>query len=481
MTVMEFAFKTKPYAHQEEIWNQTRDSFWWAYFLEMGTGKTKLLLDVAGHLFCKGKIDTLIVTAPNGVYGNWVHKEIPEHLSVPYRALAWRQHDLSTMKWKHAWKRLLVTEGQLAVYCCNIESVRTPNGFAHLMELLNKRKALWAIDESTTIKNPKAMQTRACLRLAPKAAYRRILSGSPVTQGPLDLWSQCRFLHPYALPYQTWTGFKAAFAIEQRMILGQRTFQKIVGYRNLDILQDYLKRFSSRVLKSECLDLPEKIFTTRQITLHKEQERLYKEIRQKARAELTTKQMEGTITADHVLTAMHKLHQIVTGFVRDDEGLDHELPNNRIEEVLQVAHETGEKMIIWCAYVKNIQMLTAALEKEFGRDCLVSYYGETSGHDRAAAIKRFQEDESCRFFLSNETGARGITLTAAHTVIYFSNTPNLDTRMQSEDRAHRIGQRNPVTYVDFLTPKHMDEYFLGLLLKKRDIQDEILNHWQEII
>ena len=329
-----------------------------------------------------------------------------------------------------------------------------------------------AIDESTSIKTPTAKRTKAILALGKLATYRRILTGSPVTKSPLDLYTQCNFLHEELLGFNSYYTFRNRYATMIDRNFGGRRVQIVGGYKRLDELSDSLKKFSYRVLKEDCLDLPEKVYIQREVELSDEQRQIYATMKSAALAQLKGKMA----TAPHVLTQLMRLHQITCGHLKNDDDTITEIKNNRMVELLDVLDEVEGKVIIWANYVYDIQQIVKAISKKFGEDSIVQYYGAIPADIRQKNIERFQDSNSnARFFVGNpQTGGYGITLTAANNVIYYSNGYDLEKRLQSEDRAHRIGQKKSVTYVDFITPKTVDEKIVKALRKKMNIATEIM-------
>jgi len=330
-----------------------------------------------------------------------------------------------------------------------------------------------AIDESTTIKNPSAKRTKAILALGKAAKYRRILTGSPVTKSPLDLFTQCGFLNSYLLGYDSFYAFRNRYANMIDRNFGGRRVQLIGSYKRLDELADKLKVFSYRVLKDDCLDLPDKVYIRREVDLTDEQTKAYSTMKSAALASLEGKMA----TAPHVLTQMMRLHQITCGHLKNDDGTITDIKNNRLKELINLLDEVEGKVIIWANYVHDIEHIVKEISKEFGEDSIVQYYGAISAEQRQENIEKFQDPNSkTKFFIGNpQTGGYGITLTCANTVVYYSNGYDLEKRLQSEDRAHRIGQMKSVTYVDFIAPKTVDEKIVKALRSKMNIANQIMD------
>jgi len=468
---MDYKFKTKPYAHQltalQKSWNKET----YAYFMEMGTGKTKVLIDNLAMLYDRGKVDGALIIAPKGVIGTWYNQEIPTHLPDHIENVSVLWQALITKKQKESLDSLFKTEEKLHILIMNVEALSTSKGTEFAAKFLNCHRSMIAIDESTTIKNSSAKRTKNILSLAKLAKYRRIMTGSPVTKNPLDLYSQCEFLSPWLLNFQSFYAFRNRYAEMKTINARGRSIQVVNYFKNIGELSDKLKNFSYRVLKEDCLDLPDKIYVKRNIALTPEQLKVYQQMKTTALAILNGKQ----VTSVTVLTQLMRLHQITCGHFTADDGSTQIIKNNRISELMNVLEEIEGKAIIWANYQHDIVQIQKAIEKEYDKDYAVTYYGLTPQDERQENIKKFQNDPNCRFLIGTpQTGGYGITLTAANTVIYYSNGYDLEKRLQSEDRAHRIGQKKAVTYVDLITEKTVDEKIVKALRKKINIASEVL-------
>ena len=468
---MNYKFKTKPYKHQltalEKSWN--KDNF--AYFMEMGTGKTKVLIDNLAMLYDKGRVDGALIIAPKGVVGTWYNQELPTHLPnhIENVSVLWQPN--INKKQKEKLDTLFETGEDLHILIMNVEAFSTEKGTEFAKKFLRSHKSLMAIDESTTIKNPKAKRTKNITDLSQLAKYRRIMTGSPVTKNPLDLYSQCEFLHPYLLDFTSYYAFRNRYAEMKTLHMHGRQIQIVSNFKNLGELSDTLKNFSYRVLKEDCLDLPDKIYIKRNISLTTEQQKVYESMKEKALAILNGKQ----VTSVSALTQLMRLHQITCGHFVADDGSVQEVKSNRLNELMDVLEEIEGKAIIWAHYQHDIKKIIKSIEKVHGPGSVVDYYGLTAQEHRQPNIKKFQEDDKCRFIVGTpQTGGYGITLTQANTVVYYSNGYDLEKRLQSEDRAHRIGQKKSVTYVDIMAEETVDEKIVKALRKKINIASEVL-------
>ena len=472
--IKHYKFKTKPYEHQlkalEKSWAQKT----YALFMEMGTGKSKVLVDNIAVLYDRGAIRGALIVAPKGVYKNWHDIEFPVHLPdhVDHTKVLWEP--TQTKKKQAELDTLFDDKGDLKILIMNIEAFSTSKGldFAHRFLNIFLGKALIGIDESTTIKNPTAKRTKNILTIGNLASYRRILTGSPVTKSPLDLYSQCEFLDPYHLGHESYYSFRARYANMMKRNFGGRQVQLVTSYRRLDELADKLEKFSYRVLKEDCLDLPPKVFTTRTVEMTPEQQEKYHTMKRAAVAEHDGKIMSSATA----LTTLLRLHQITCGtFKADDDTLIH-LKNNRLTALMDCLEETEGKVIIWATYREDIRKIVESLKKAYGEASTVEYHGGVDATLRQDHIAQFQDVKGpTRYFVGNpSTGGYGITLTAANTVIYYSNSYDLEKRLQSEDRAHRIGQTGSVTYVDLVSEKTIDERIIKALKDKVNIANEIM-------
>ena len=469
---MKYKFKTKPYAHQLTALEKSCNEIEYGYFMEMGTGKSKVLVDNMAMLYDKGKINGALIIAPKGVYRNWFSGEIPDHLArhIKPKMVLWTA---STSKTKDKeYQQLFETGFDFHILVMIVEALSTKKGVEFAYKFLRSHKTMMAVDESTTIKNPNAKRTKNIILLGKHAKYRRILTGSPVTKSPLDLYSQCAFLNENLLDHTSFYAFRNRYAHMMERNFGGRRVQIVGSYKNLEELEEILKKFSYRVMKEECLDLPDKIYIKREVELTAEQKEAYSTMKSAALALLKGKMA----TAPHVLTQMMRLHQITCGHLKADDGTITNFKHNRVEELIDVIDEMEGKVIIWANYIHDIKQIVKALKDEYGDDSVVQYYGATSSDDRQKAIKKFQDLKSpVKYFVGNtQTGGYGITLTAASNVIYYSNGYDLEKRLQSEDRAHRIGQHKPVTYVDLITEKTVDEKIIKALRKKINIASTVL-------
>ena len=466
---MNYKFKSKPFAHQSKALEKSWDKEVFAYFMEMGTGKSKVLIDNIAMLYNAGKINGALIIAPKGVYKNWFDSEIPTHMPdyIEKKMGIWKTNPNDK-----GLEPLFKTGAELHILIMNVEAFSTKKGILFAQKFLSCHTNLIGIDESTTIKNPSAKRTKSILALAKYGKYRRILTGSPVTKSPLDLYSQCEFLDETLLDHPSYYSFRARYAWMKSINVSGRQVNIVTGYRNLGELSEKITKFSDRVLKDDCLDLPSKTFTKRIIELTDEQQKVYKQMKQEAIAYLNGK----VVSSATVITQLMRLHQITCGHFTSNDGSTQEIKNNRIDELMDILEEMEGKAVIWAHYRYDIKRIVEAISKKYGENSVVTYYGDTTTDDRQLAIKKIQDPNSpVRFIVGTpQTGGYGITLTGASTMIYYSNGYDLEKRQQSEARIDRIGQEKPMTYIDIIAEGTVDDKIVQSLRKKVNIATEVM-------
>jgi len=470
-----YPYKTKPYEHQRSALNQSANQKEWAYFMEMGTGKTKVTIDNFAYLYFTKKINAVLIIAPKSVYTIW-ENEIQIHLpnEIKYKIYKWnidKPKDYVNLNKSQDFRIFLI----------NVEALSTKRGLDACVDYLSKNTSNFVVlDESTTIKNRTAKRSRNILKLRSLSRIRRILTGSPITKSPLDLYTQCQFLNPQLLGFTSYLAFRNRYAEMGDIPVGSGRFISIPKYyKRLDELEDKLKTFSTRIRKDQCLDLKPKIRQKRYIDLEGDNKTLYERLRVHALAIVEN----STISFSNKLTEIIKLHQVCNGFTKNDDGELMQLHKQKLNALEEIIDETDGKIIVFANYIYNINEIVAFLQHKYGKNSTVSIYGAVNVEDRTKAVKRIQEDKNTRFIVINPTtGGFGLTLTACNTVIYFSNNYNLEVRMQSEDRAHRMGQKGSVVYIDIVARNTLDEAIMKSLINKgkiaaKTLGEEDLRSW----
>ena len=468
---MNYKFKTKPYEHQLKALKKSHNKELFAYFMEMGTGKSKVLIDNVSMLYDKGKINGFLLVAPKGVYKNWFDSEIPTHMvdHVDKKMVLWQANITKSQQQKL--DTLFESGEDLHILIMNVDAFSTSKGVEFAAKFLRCHKTMMAIDESTTIKNPDAKRSKHICSLGQYAKYKRILTGSPVTKSPLDLYKQCEFLGEGLLDFTSYYAFRTRYAILKTMNFGSHSAKVPVGYQNLQELSDKIAVFSDRVLKEDCLDLPDYTYQKRIIQLSKEQQKLYDQMKNVALAQMDGKLM----TTSTALVQLMRLQQITCGHFKADDGTLKIIKNERVTALMDILEEVEGKAIIWAHWRHDIDSIVKAIEKEYPGS-VMTYYGSTSTEDRAKAIKEIQDPKSkVRFLVGTpQTGGYGITLTEANVMIYYSNGYDLEKRTQSEARINRIGQKRKMTYIDIICEKTVDERIVKALRKKINIASEVM-------
>jgi len=476
MPEIKYSFKTTPYDHQlagmgAMLNHFSRGEKEFALLMEMGCGKTKVLIDSCSFLYDNGYINGLLVICPNGVKGTWV-KEIETHMPdhVDRNVVVWTGQ--KTKKHEEELQTLFVLDSvHLNILIMNVDTFTTDRGKKFADKFLMTKQALLSVDESTVIKNSTALRTKAITKLGNLARYRVIMTGSPITKSPEDLYAQCNFLNHELLGFSSIYTFRARYCQLQRLSFGGRSFNKVTGFKNLDELNTKLQKFSYRVLKKDALDLPDQVWVKRLVSMTPEQLDAYMQMKKHALVQLK----QETLTTTSVLAQLIRLHQIVCGHMATDDGKVLSLPNNRVKELLAILEEHGDKAIIWANYRHDIQAIEKTLVKKYGARSVVTYYGDTPQNIRQENIRRFQEDEETQFFIGQPmTGGRGITLTAASLTVFYSNSYDLEIREQAEARNHRIGTKNKVTYIDLVSQGTVDEKIIYSLRNKINLATSVL-------
>lgn len=477
--------KTIPYAHQEQAIEMARNRPSFAYLMEQGTGKSLCLIADATHLYDEKRINLLIIIAPKGCYLNWSKNELPAHMraDVPYRVATW----VAPSKQGVSKTRELETFRDLdlpifKVLLVNVEALAFPQTYEYLASALRKHRTMVAVDESTFIRTASSKRSLYARRIGKLALYRRILTGTPIANRPLDLFGQCAFLDSNLLGFPTFQAFKHFYADigyfrggkrldpEKENLRGPGIFPVLVGYRKLPHLTADLNGFSFRVLKKDCLDLPEKVYQTRYVEHTPAQKRLYNSMRDN----MLALHGDGSITtATLALTQIMRLQTILCGHAKNDDGETIEVDSNRVTAWNEIALEELDgkgKIITFCQYRQDIKLLT----KDLPSGSYAEYHGGNVA-DREDELARWRSDPKCLYlFLTLKAGGTGLTLNESAYTIYYSQGYDLEKRAQSEDRNHRIGQQDKVTYYDLCTPDTVDEKIVAALQKKQALADEVL-------
>lgn len=493
-----YQYRTPPFQHQRKHFELTRDLPVYGVFWEQGTGKTKFLLDTAAWLYERGRINGVLIISDNGVHHTWIAEQLPEHFPwdrLPTLSYVWGAHSLGSKRHAAAVDALLAFPG-LSFLAMNIESIITPRGSGTIQRFLTQRRVLFIQDESVNIKTPKAKRTRTSIQLGKLAPYRRIATGQPMAESPLDLYAQFAFLDRSIIGAPSFLVFKHEYAEWIPIELHGKRFEKLRTddndepvYKNLDQLRAKIDPYCSFVFKKDCLDLPPKVYQTRHFELSLEIRRVYDQLRDEYLLELSQQEL---IPIALVITRHLKLAQVASGLypldipaTEEDEDTASRMDwdNARLTTLLDVVGKLPKKSkaIIWCRFRFDCTNIVEALEAVYGYGAVVRYDGSVKAKDREWGKKEFQTGKA-RFFVGTaRAGGRGLTLTAASFVIFYSHDLSLERRLQAEDRAHRIGQVNKVTYINLVALRTVDESTIARYKGKRKrvtmISREQLGEW----
>lgn len=491
-------FKTQPYQHQLTFWEKSRDKDAWALFLDKGTGKTKLAIDTIAWLWLKKKIDGAIIVAPKGFYLTWYDEEIPKHMpdEVEYTQAYWssspKKIELENLR------HFCDDPSKLHLFIANVEAFsgkKDSKIIAGTKWFLSHHKStIIIIDESTCIRDSSSNRTKTLIELGRRAKYKRILTGQPIPNNPLQIYAQAEFLKKGLLGFSSFYAFRNRFAVMIEMRAGApvpdeeekgkkkfRTFKKVVGYQNKNELKKLIDSFSFCIKKEDCLDLPEKVYSTRIVQMAADQQKAYDDMVERSVALLEDQE---TVTAPMVMTQLMKLHQIACGFVKTDDSIIHRFKSNpKLESLSEMIDDLdeSEKIVVWATYVESIETITAHFKKKLGDKAVVTYYGGTEKEEKRQAQSLIQDpDSGVRMLIGNpQTGKFGLTLTRAKHTAYFSNSYDFEDRDQSEDRTHRIGQDSATFFTDLVARGTVDDRVLQVLRGKRKVTSEIIvSHWR---
>lgn len=483
------SFGPPPYTHQRYFVEETWEEEYYAILWDMGLGKSKALLDTAARLYHAARIDTLVVLTYNGIHLNWVTKEIPQHLSPNCRPLSvvWdsNKYTAGTKYYQRELDELFAHNG-LGILAVNLEAFGASEKVLNLvLSLCKQRRCLVTIDESHGVKDMQAARTKKILKIRLAALYRRIMTGTPSTGSPLDLFSQFFFLDPAILGFKSYWAFRARYAVMQPLqgikTPRGRQVEVVVGYKNMDELRDKIAPYSSRLSKDDCLDLPDKIYSERPFVLSGEQRRLYDELVE----DTITTFNNGLLSAQLAIVRLLRLQQITCGFVvTDDEAENqgdeitgvpiHKDGHPRLRALMNTVEQIDGKCVIWATYRYSLREIYMTLREAYGDASVIGFSGATPIAQRPALIERYQTDDKCLYFVGHpRVGGTGTTLTAASNMGYFNNGHSLVIRKQSEDRINRIGQDDVCNYFDLVAAGTVDEQILVSLNDKHKIATQI--------
>lgn len=462
-----YSYATKPYDHQKTGLEKVFSCSTFALFMEMRTGKSKVTIDYAAAHHMAGNVDSVVIVCPYSIRRNW-EDEIRTH--SPYEASTCVL-DTSKPKKFDAW---INTPHPFRWLVVGVESLGAGSAGNYVERfLLTTTKGFMAVDESHKIKSPSANRSQECVRLGKMAERRAILTGTSVANSPLDLFMQFEFLDPNIVGVGDYYSFRNRYAI-----MGGYEDKQIIGYQNMPELMEIISPFVYQVARKDVFDLPPVIETTRTIKMSKEQAELYKSMAKKKFVNTAS----GILTAQTVLEKMLRLQEISGGVVsyENPDGNPKYIKkrigaiNPKISEMMSVLEEVTGSVIVWCAYREEIEMVVEALSNEYGRGQVVEIHGGIDADTRHANVyDKFQTKRS-RFLVGMATvGGVGLKMSAAETVIYYSNTFNYVDRVQSKDRTQSSDQTKSVLYVDLVCEDTVDGLILEALRNKQDVSEYV--------
>ncbi len=489
--------KTESMRHQADIFKVTKDIKSYGLFWEQGVGKTKPAIDKFCYLFETGKVEALVVYAPNGVQRNWANDEIVKHMPDRLRdktsLYIYESQGADAKKRVWARKALLQYKGGPRVLCISYSAMRTDKGKAYVRKFCLTYKCLIVADESQMFKENDTATARAVVTSGRYAEWKMILSGTPITQGAFDVYPQMMFLDENFWKdrgFANFTVFKNHFGVyikkeqynaesaqyeaETGFSRPERKYDQLVDYKNKEELKGYLKLMTHRLTKDTAgIILPPKVYTKRYFDLTPAQMSVYMELEMEYEAELPDSG-DWVITPD-VLTRLLRLQQIASGFVACEaeepvQPIDGKFP--RLDQLQETLENTEGKAIIWSRFTPEVDLIMARLIK-MGRNP-VRYDGQVSNDEKERNKRAFQEGDATDFVGKPQSGATGLTLHAAESMHYLTNSYNFGHRAQSEDRAHRFGLKHSVLYVDYIASGTKDPQIVTNLRKKNSFAAEML-------
>lgn len=421
----------------EDQWEVPGRALLWG----MRTGKTRTIIKTAEKLALHKGIKGVLIMAPNGVHSNWIRRELPKW-SQEYTGAFWnsnlsREDDIQfhhsldrAFGYKSRGIRYLAVNDEALI---NERAQRAIQAF----RVSCQDKILLVADESSLFRRPGAQRTRLIRGLAHKFTYKRILDGTAIFNSPLHAFSQYEILRREALGFRTFKDFKARYAVYVKQRRGNgRSFEKLAGYQNMDELREKLAYWSSVVMREDCDDMPELIRAPREVVMSDRQRRAYKQMVTELLVEIGDQEIEATHGGAKVL----KLQQILAGYVLDARGnvvnIDSKPPI--LDAMMDEVNGTAGKAIIWCRFREDIRRVVERLKAE-GRG-VVEYHGGVSPRMREVAIDRFQNDRRITDFVGQpQAGGRGLDLSAADLVLWFSCTPDAIITAQGDERGTMMG------------------------------------------
>jgi len=507
--LLDAEFRTDPWSHQLREFELSADLPGRALLWQMRTGKSKEVVDQACSLYVRGRIDAVIIFAPNGVHENWVEREFPTHawFKVAYRAFAWRTRVAGLrggnrlgVKAKAAWEEVhrawhdglkqATGRHELLVASFNSESITREDVRKAVKRIMHKRRALVVWDESSDYRTPDSARSKMARSIALVAPFRRILDGTVITNSPLAAFAQFELVEKEALGFRVFNtardrktglvipGFKDRYAVFEEAHGRGRSYPRLVGFQNLEELRTRMAAHSSVVLRSDCEDLPGLVRRPVKVALSPEQSRIYAEVEKQIRIEIAAGEV-ATIGAKTV--KLQKLQQVLGGFLIDEHGKVHSIPGTlpRMEAMSDEVFYASGPVIVYAQFHHELDAVAVRLRAD-GHE-VWEYHGRVKAEEKQRIRKEFPELEGRKVVLvaQCQSAGRGLLLPAG-LILWYSHTFSGIFREQGNERATVMGGEN-VQLVDLIAPG-VDRYILNTVEQRIEIADHVAGRGlQEIL
>jgi len=462
--------KYEPMDHQRKMLDKAWNLPACSWFAKMGTGKTFAAIHLACARYKAGLIDSVVIISPSTLRSTW-RKELAKYATVDYD---FKVHETKAPRLKEFYADR--TSGHLQILAVSVEGLGVSSAlYDSACGFFPHRNVMVIVDESSRIKNPSAQRTERTIEFRDPSKYRLILNGTPIAIGIQDLWSQYEFLDPNIIGSGDYWSFKSRY-----LMMGGYENKQIVGVQHIEELMKTIEPYTVEVGK-EVLNLPPKLPKTRYLTVTTEQKALLRQVK----TGLALSEDSVHIKVDNVLERVLRYRQIVGGWLPATDPLTEKVTlkplreNPKMDLLFEVISDNypGSKFIIWSSFVHEIERIAELLTVVYGHDAVAKYYGATDKSERSGIEDRYCRDPSLRFLIGNPaTAGLGLTFVSDmnDVMIYYSNTNAYIDRAQSEDRAHRIGQMNPVVVLDLVAERTIDEIMVDAHNTKMSVEEYIM-------
>jgi SNF2 family DNA or RNA helicase len=477
--------------HQDEEFNLHKDAISRALHWQMRTGKTKSMVDLACYLYCVGRIDGVLVLGPNNVHSNWGRREVPEHhwLGVQFTSMAWNTTASKNIGYDAQFGQLLDASG-LAWYAINAEATVLKQQMPYARAFMKRRRFMLIVDEVHEWRRPGSKRSRYVRQhIAPKAVVRRNLSGTMIDNNPMHAYAQFEILKKGALGFTDYKSFEQYFGIfeEDEIWVGgrPRTIPVLKAFQNMDELRERMASLTSYVYRDQCEDLPKLLGARGEFELVDQQKRVYNEMVRGALVRLDTGQLVASAEGGALIT---RLQQVASGYAVDEDGVVHDLiePENnpRLNYLVEEVKRCAGKVIVWCRYRRDIEMVMARMKKE--GLLFLDYYGGTKSTDRVKHEDRFRNDPKVKGIAAQPKACgQGLDFSAGQDIIHYSHLHgDLIARRQADERCTKMGGKR-VGVLDMVARGTVDERILQTNDDKANQADyltgEGLREWLKIV